>query len=66
MRAKAWRSASKRAMTAADVHARLDDLQGDFTANRPLLLGHVHDAETALADLLEELVTADLYARGLP
>ena len=47
------------------VHAELDDLQGDPASDRVLLLGHVHDAEAALADLLEDLVRADLCARPL-
>ena len=44
------------------VHAQLDDLQGHLAADRLLLLGHVDLAEAALADLLEELVGADLRA----
>ena len=43
----------------AGVHARLDDLQGDLAADGFPLLGHVHDAEAAFADLLQQLVAAD-------
>ena len=39
------------------VHSRLDDLQSHFAPNRPLLLGHVDDAEAAFPDLLEQLVS---------
>ena len=60
--ARAWRSASKRAMTCWRVHARLDDLERDLAADRLLLLGHVDDAHAALADLLEQLVRADQRA----
>ena len=60
--ARACRSASKRAMTCLRVHARLDDLQSDLAADRLCLLGHVDDAQAAFADLLEELVRADVSA----
>ena len=45
------------------IHARLDDLQRDFAADRLGLLGHVDHAHAPLADLLEELVGADGIAR---
>ena len=57
--ARACRSASKRAMTCAAVHAGLDDLERDLAADRLLLLGHVDDAHAAFADLLQQLVRAD-------
>ena len=41
------------------VQPRLDDLQRDLAADGVLLLGHVDDAEPALADPLEQLVAAD-------
>ena len=41
------------------VHAQLDDLESDPPADRLGLLGHVHDAVAALADLLQQLVTPD-------
>ncbi len=44
------------------VHARLDDLQRDAAFDRLLLLGHVDDAHAAFADLLQQLVGADLGA----
>ena len=44
------------------VHARLDDLQRDAPLDRLLLLGHVDDAHAAFAELLEQLVGADLGA----
>ena len=45
------------------VHAQLDDLQRHLAADRLLLLGHVDDAQAALADLLQQLVGADHRAR---
>ena len=47
------------------VHARLDHLQRDLAADRVLLLGHVDDAEAALADPLQQLVPADDRAHAL-
>ena len=47
------------------VHAELDDLQRHAPPHRLLLLGHPHDAEAALADLLEELVRPDPITRFL-
>ena len=44
------------------VHARLDDLEGNRALDRVLLLGHVDDAHAPFADLLQELVGADLGA----
>ncbi len=44
------------------VHARLDDLQGDFAFDRLLLHGHVDHAHAAVADLVDQLVAADLHA----
>jgi len=41
------------------VHAGLDDLQGHPPADRLGLLGHVHHAHPACADLLQKLVGAD-------
>ena len=38
------------------IHARLDDLEGDHSPDRLLLLGHVDHAEAAFADLLQQLV----------
>ena len=55
MRARACRSASKRAITCAGVHARLEDLEGHLAADRLLLLGHEDQAEAAFADLLQSL-----------
>ena len=46
----------------ARVHAGLDDLQGHFAADGFSLRGHVHDAHAAFADLLQQLVGADLGA----
>ena len=63
--ARACRSASKRAIDLAGVHARLDDLQRHLAADRLLLLGHEDDAEAAFADLLQELVGADQGANPL-
>jgi hypothetical protein len=44
------------------VHARLDDLQGDLPPNRLFLQGHKDRAHPSLADLLMELVRADIRA----
>ena len=44
------------------VHARLDDLERDPALDRLRLLGHVDHAHAAFADLLEQLVGADLRA----
>ena len=61
--ARAWRSASNRAIDLLGVHARLDDLQRDLAAHGLRLLGHVDDAHAALADLLHQLVGADDWTR---
>ena len=60
--ARAWRSASKRAITWPGIHAGLDDFERDAAADRRLLLGHVHHAHAPFADLLQELVGADQRA----
>ncbi len=44
------------------VHPELDDLQGHPPADGLLLLGQVDDGESALADLLQDLVVADALA----
>ena len=44
------------------VHAQLDDLERDAAADRFLLLGHVDNPATAFADLLQQLIAADLIA----
>ena len=62
--ASAWRSASKRAMTCLRVHAQLDDLEGDLAADRLVLLGHVDHAHAAFADLLQQLVRAEIRVPG--
>jgi hypothetical protein len=41
------------------VHSRFDDFQGDSTANGFLLFGHVNYATAALADLLQQFISAD-------
>ena len=46
------------------VHPRLEHLQRDLAADRLGLLGHVDDAEPALADLLQQLVRADRPSPG--
>ena len=43
----------------ARVHARLDDLQRHFAADRLSLLRHVHDAHAPFANLLHQLIGAD-------
>ena len=47
------------------VHARLDHLEGHLAADRLQLLGHEDDAEAPFADLLQQLVRADLSAGAL-
>jgi len=49
----------------AGIHAWLDDLQRHFASHRFALLGHVNDTEAAFADLLQQLVAADLRTRAL-
>ncbi len=49
----------------AAVHAGLDHLEGDAAADRLKLLGHIDHAKATFADLLEELVGADLPAEAL-
>ncbi len=44
------------------VHAQLDHLKGDAATDRFLLLGHVHHAAPALANLLQQFVMADPVA----
>ena len=58
IRASAWRSASKRAITWRVSIPSLMILQGDLAPDGLLLLGHVDAAEAALADELQELVGA--------
>ena len=41
------------------VHARLDDLQGDFALDRRCLLGHEDGSHAAHAQLLQQLVGTD-------
>jgi len=45
------------------IHAQLEDFEGHAAANRFHLLGHINNATTALPDLLEEFVTANVIAR---
>ena len=47
------------------VHAQLDDLQRHAPPHRLLLLRHPDGAEAALADLLQQLVGPDAFARLL-
>src|SRR5664280_1478608 len=47
---------------AFGVHAELDDFERDAAANRLLLLGHINDPATTFANLLEQLVSANLVA----
>ena len=57
--ASAWRSTSNRCHHLLGVHAQLDDLERHAAADRIELLGDPHDAETALADRLQQLVAAN-------
>ena len=56
IRASACRSASKRAMTCRESIPGLIDLESDAAPQRLRLLGEVHDAKTAFAELLNQLV----------
>jgi hypothetical protein len=49
----------------ASVHAWPDDLQSHAALDRFALLGHVDDAHAPFADLLQELVRADLHSGPL-
>src|SRR5258706_6761068 len=44
---------------ASSVHARLDDLQCDATADRLLLFGHEDDATAPFAYLFQQFVTSN-------
>jgi hypothetical protein len=44
------------------IHADLDDFERHFALDRLTLFGHKHRAHAAFADLLHELVRADLSA----
>ena len=50
---------------APGVHPELDDLEGDPSSHRLLLLGHVDDAAPSLADFLQQLVAADPLPHGV-
>ena len=65
MRARAWRSASKRAMTCRLSMPGLMILRATLRRTRLLLLGHEDDAHAAFADLLQEFVRADHRAGPL-
>jgi hypothetical protein len=41
------------------VHAQLDDLEGDASAHRFCLFGHVYEPAAAFTDLLEQFVVTD-------
>jgi hypothetical protein len=47
------------------IHARLDDFEGHFAADRLLLLGHEDQPHAAFTDLLHELIGADHRAGPL-
>ena len=59
IRARACRSASKRAMTCRVSMPGLMILRRHLAADGLLLLGHEDHAEAAFADLLQQLVRAD-------
>ena len=63
--ARAWRSASKRAMTWWLSMPGLMILSATLRRTGSLLLGHVDDAHAPFADLLEQLVRADHRAGPL-
>ena len=47
------------------IHARLDDLQSHLAADGLLLFGQIDDAHAPCADLLQQLVGANLCPRTL-
>ena len=49
-------------MTCCGVHAQLDDLERDATADRLFLFGHVNRAAAAFADFLQQLVGTNAVA----
>ena len=63
--ARAWRSASNRAMTWAVSIPGLMTLSATCAPDGRLLLGHEDDAHAALADRLQQLVRPDASARPL-
>ena len=65
IRASAWRSASKRAITCRVSMPSLMILRATLRRTGSLLLGHVDDPHAPFADLLQELVAADDACRGL-
>jgi hypothetical protein len=44
------------------IHARLDDFESYLSVRGKFLLGHEHDSAAALADLLQQLITANAVA----
>ena len=65
IRARACRSASKRAMTCRESMPGLMSLTATQALDRLGLLGHPDRAHAAFADLLQQLVGADLRAGAL-
>jgi len=47
------------------IHLQLDDLEGDASAHRLVLLGNTDGPATSLAQFLQERVAADGLAHGL-
>ena len=62
--ASAWRSASNRATTRADVHPGLDDLDRDLAVDGLDLFGQPDLAHASLAQALEETIGAEVARRG--
>ena len=61
--ARAWRSASKRAMTSSVSMPGLMTLRATLAADGLVLLGHEDDAHAAFADFFQELVGTDARSR---
>ena len=59
IRAKAWRSDSKRAITSRRVHPGFDQLQRHAAAHGLLLLGQPDLAHAAFSDFLQQVIAAD-------
>ena len=66
IRARAWRSASKRARTSRVSMPSLMTLSATRRRDRLALLGEVDDAHAALAEDVEDVIGADVVGRAEP
>lgn len=56
----AYRGLARQAIDTG-IHARLDDLEGDFAGDWFRLLRHKHDAEATFSDLFAKFVRPDQH-----